>query len=138
MGMIKLNRQPTPRDLFWFGLLLPLFVAVLGGVLRWMWGLPAAAVVIWLVGAAILAAFALAPPLRRPIYLGWIYASFPIGWTVSHLVLGAVFYLLLTPIGLMMRLCGHDPLHRQFDRQAKSYWIARPKQTDSSRYFRQF
>ena len=136
--MIKVNRQPSPRDLFWFGLLLPVFAAVLGGVLRWLWGLPTVALAVWIGGAALSAVFALIPLLRRPIYLGWTYASYPIGWTVSHFVLGAVFYLVLTPIGLVMRLCGHDPLHRKFDRQAKTYWIVRPKQNDSSRYFRQF
>jgi len=136
--MIKINRQPSAKDLFWFGLLLPLFVAILGAILRWQWGLPTAAWVVWIVGGVLAALFALVPPLRRPLYVGWMLAVFPIGWLVSHVVLGVVFYIVLTPIGLLMRLVGRDPLHRRFDRQARSYWIERHKEIDSSRYFRQF
>jgi hypothetical protein len=65
-------------------------------------------------------------------------AALPIGWTISHLVLGAVYYLVLTPIGLVMRLLGRDPMQRRFDRSAKSYWIERTPRTDPSRHFRQF
>lgn len=136
--MIKVNRQPSAKDLFWFGLLLPLFVAILGVILRWQWGLPRAALVVWMVGGVLAALFALLPPLRRPLYVGWMLAVFPISWLVSHVVLGVVFYMVLTPIGLLMRLVGRDPLRRQLDRQARSYWIERPKEIDSSRYFRQF
>jgi len=136
--MIKLNRQPSPKDLFWFGLLLPVFVAILGAILRWQWGLITAGWVAWIGGGLLAGLFAAVPPLRRKIYVGWMMAVFPIGWLVSHVVLGMVFYMVLTPIGLLMRLVGYDPLRRRFDRQAKSYWIKRPTEIDSSRYFRQF
>ena len=46
--------------------------------------------------------------------------------------------LLFTPIGLAMRLVGRDPLRRRFDRQASTYWIKRPEQDETGRYFRQF
>jgi len=137
--MHKLNREPSPRDLFWFGLLLPLAVAILGAILRWKWDLPTAAWVVWMAGGALATSFAVLRPLRQPIYVGWMIAVFPLGWIVSHLVFGMVFYLVLMPIGLLMRLVGRDPLHRRLDPQAKSYWIARPKDIDdSSKYFRQF
>jgi hypothetical protein len=138
MSLIKINHNPSQRELFYFGAILPLFVALLGTILKWGWKLPTVANWVWIVGAALTAVFVAIPPLRRPIYLGWIYAALPIGWTISHFVLGVVFYLVLTPIGLLMRLFGRDPLHLKLDRQAKSYWIARPEPSDASRYFRQF
>ena len=65
-------------------------------------------------------------------------AAVPIGWTLSHLVLGAVYYGVFTPIGLVMRLLGHDPLERRFDPTATSYWIERTDRSDPARHFRQF
>ncbi len=136
--MISHPKSPSRRDLLWFGLLLPAFVVILGAVARWVWRSPQAAAWIWGVGAAISVLFWLAPPLRRPLYLGWMYAALPIGWTISHLLLGIIFYAVITPIGLLMRLLGHDSLCRRFDRQAKSYWMARKENSDPKRYFRQF
>ena len=45
-------------------------------------------------------------------------AAEPIGLALSHVILGAVFYIVFTPVGLVMRLLGKDPLHRRFDRAA--------------------
>ena len=75
--------------------------------------------------------------LRVP-YVISLVGAVPIAWVVSHLVLVTIFYLVLTPIGLIMRLFGHDPLNARFDPDAKSYWQRRPEKTDSARYFRQF
>ena len=78
------------------------------------------------------------PPIRLPFYIGWMYAFFPLGWLLSHVILALVYYLALLPVGLIMRMVGYDPLHRKFDRQAESYWIPKRDAPDVSRYFRQF
>jgi len=49
-----------------------------------------------------------------------------------------VFYLVLTPMGLIMRLLRRDPMLRAYDRAAASYWEAARSQRAASRYFRQF
>ena len=75
----------------------------------------------------------------RMVFLGMSYLAWPIGFVVSHIILAAVYYLVLTPVGLVMRLVGYDPMKRRFDRDGSSYWIARdPSGVDSKRYFRQF
>ncbi len=139
MAMIQINRNPSRRELRQFaGIWFPAFFAVIGG---WLWygtgslTWPAAlllpALCVGLVGVAF-------PNVMRPVYLAWMFAAFPVGWTISHLVLGATYYLLMTPMGLALRLCGYDPMHRRMDRSATTYWIARSEDDDSSRYFRQF
>ena len=138
MSHFRVNRQPSPRDLRWFGLLLPVFVALVGAVVRWQFGAPAAALVIWSVGGALAAVYWLAPPLRRPILVGWMYAALPIGWTVSHLMMGVVYFVVVTPIGLLSRLVRGDTLHRRPDWDAPSYWIKRPQRSGMDRYLRQF
>jgi hypothetical protein len=44
---------------------------------------------------------------------------------VSPLVLGLVYFSTVTPIGLVLRVLGKDPLRLRFDREAESYWIER-------------
>jgi hypothetical protein len=49
-----------------------------------------------------------------------------------------IFYLVVTPVGIIMRLTGRDPMERAFDRTAKTYWKPRRTDPDSARYFRQY
>ena len=138
MSHFRVNRDPSPRDLRWFGLLLPLFVALVGAIARWQFDALSAALGIWSAGGVLAAVYWLAPPLRRPILVGWMYAALPIGWTVSHLVMGVVYFVVVTPIGLLSRLFRGDTLRRRPDRNARSYWIERPRRTGTRRYLRQF
>ena len=138
MAVIEINHHPSSREFRWFGLLLLVFAGVLGSLLRWQWDLPTAARVVWGLGAAIGAIYAVIPQVRRYIYLGWIYAVFPIGWTVSHLILAILYYAVFTPIGLILRLFGHDPMRRTFDRSAATYWTDHRSERDFRRYFRQY
>jgi hypothetical protein len=80
----------------------------------------------------------LVPAFMRLVFVGMSYVAWPIGFVVSHLVLAAVYYLVLTPVGLVMRLLGYDPMRRGFDREAASYWVERPAAAEPRRYFRQF
>ena len=62
----------------------------------------------------------------------------PIAWTVSLLVLAAVFYGLLTPLGLMFRLMGRDVLDRRPDPEQDTYWQGKPAAESPRRYLRQY
>jgi ABC-type uncharacterized transport system permease subunit len=78
------------------------------------------------------------PGLLRIVYLGMIYATLPIGIVVSYVILAATYYLVVTPIGLVLRLCGYDPMQRRFDREAKTYWVPREEEAKMDHVFRQF
>ena len=52
------------------------------------------------------------PAAIRPIYVGWMVLAFPIGWTVSQLMLAVMFFGLFMPIGLVFRVLGRDPLEQ--------------------------
>ena len=138
MSLIRINRNPSRRQLATFGACWLLFFGCFGvaslrrsdsfkmAAILW-----AAAIVVPLVGWAF-------PKFLRLIYLGMIYLTLPIGFVLSYLILGVVYYGVLTPIGLLMRLLGHDPLNRRFDADAESYWVVRKPSVDTKRYFRQF
>lgn len=78
-----------------------------------------------------------ASPLARWAYLALAYATYPIGWAVSHLVLLGLYYGVFTPIGLTMRVCGRDSLQRRLEPRASSYWLPRTPAKSPARYFRQ-
>ncbi len=137
-ALLEINRNPSARELRWFGLLLAAFVAVAGGLVHWRLEAPEAARMAWAAGAALTVVYAAVRPWRRFVWLGLSHAAFPIGWIVSHLALAASYFLVLTPIGLAMRPFRRDPLARAPDRSAASHWTARRPVHDVRRYFRQF
>jgi len=136
--MIEINRDPPPRLLRQFAASWILFVGLAGWIVLRKTELLPLTLAIWVIAVGVGALGLVRPRSVRLIWLGLAYATFPIGWVVSHLVLAAVFYLLFTPIGVIMRLLGHDPLRRRADPSASSYWVPRKSSDDAERYFRQF
>lgn len=59
--------------------------------------------------------------------LNWVWTKFGLllHKIVSPIVLGILFFLIFTPMGIMIRLFGGDPLHLRFDAKTPSYWIMR-------------
>jgi hypothetical protein len=138
MGMIEVKKDFSRRELLWFGPLFAIFFGIIGWILIQKWAAYQAAYGLWAVTAGLILLYYSIPPLRRPVYRAWIYAVLPIGWVVSHLLLATIYYFLLTPIGILMRLFGYDPLQRKFDRSRKSYWVARETKRDPASYFKQY
>lgn len=138
MGLIELKTDASKKELAWFGLLLMAFMGLIGLIVWRATGSLYAPRYIWGAGVALAAVYYAVPPLRRPMFLGWMYAAYPIGWVVSHVLLGIIYFAILTPIGLLMRAVGYDPMERRFDRAASTYWVERERNTDPGRYLRQF
>ncbi|MCH8924194.1 MAG: hypothetical protein IIA67_13725 [Planctomycetes bacterium] len=138
MALIEINYNPSRRELRQFaGIWFPAAAVV---VSYWVWQLSDATTAIFVLTAALAAGAGgvARPAWFRYVYIGWMVAAFPIGWTVSHLVLAATYYLLFTPLGLAMRLFGRDPMRRNIDRATSTYWMVRKERSDADRYFRQF
>jgi hypothetical protein len=148
MTLIRIIWHPDPKALRLFGAAAVVAFVGIGTWIRYgrtFFGIaieePTAQTVSWVlwgVAAACLVLATVAPKALRPLYLGLSVAGYPIGIIISLFVLALVYYGVVTPIGLAMRLAGRDPLHRTFDRQAGSYWTRRPSGQDAKRYFRQF
>jgi hypothetical protein len=66
-----------------------------------------------------------APGGLRGIYRVWMGLAVVLGYFMSRIILSLLFYLVVTPIGLAMRLMGKDMLNRKWDPNADSYWIKR-------------
>jgi len=65
------------------------------------------------------------PKLLGPVYRVWMILGHALGWVNTRILLGIVFYGLLTPMGLIMRLFGKDSMRRQFVQEAHTYRIMR-------------
>ena len=81
----------------------------------------------WSVGIS--AVFALVafirPALLAELNRLWMKLGILLGKIVSPIALGILFYVVITPIGLMIRVAGKDPLRLKFDPEADTYWIPR-------------
>ena len=81
----------------------------------------------WALGIA--AAFVLIAMLKPALLAGlnrqWIKLGLLLGKVVSPVALGILFYCVIAPIGLLVRLSGKDPLRLKLDSGSNSYWIPR-------------
>jgi MFS family permease len=145
--LLDLNLNPDERTLKQFG-----FIALGGfGLLAacaffekfmFAFGLGAARqpVAITLAALALVAALfsLIAPKANKFIYVGITVLAFPIGFVMSYVIMGTLFFLIFAPVGAMLRVAGTDPMQRALRKDDKSYWSeARPQRSKES-YFRQF
>lgn len=81
----------------------------------------------WSVGVA--GAFLLAalvyPKILAPLNRLWTRFGLLLHKVVNPLVMGLLFFLVVTPIALLMRVCGKRPLHLKTEPDAPTYWITR-------------
>jgi len=82
-------------------------------VVGWLWG----------IGLLFLILGFIFPSVLRPIYMIWMLLAYFIGGVISRIILTVLFYVVLTPIGLVLRLFGKDFLDQKFEKNRKSYWV---------------
>jgi hypothetical protein len=114
----KLDR--SPRALRRFGFTVGSVLFLLGGIMLWRHrnaGWPFLSI-----GALLLLAAAFAPAALRYLHQAWMTVAFALGWVVTRIILTIVFCLIVTPIGLLQRVCGKRPLEFGFKSDETTYW----------------
>jgi len=136
--MTESIRQATDRRLRQFSILWVIFFLIVGVRYYWpaqpQYPVMAASCLAILIGVA----GCFRPSIIRPIYVTWVIAVIPIAWTVSRLVLAALFYGLFIPIGLLLRLLGRDALSLKIQPERKSNWVPRSITKDARQYLQQY
>lgn len=106
-----------------FGLVFAVFCAIVSALsfyndgTHWHW---------WLIAAAVFGVLAFAAPaVLAPLNKVWFKFGLLLHVVMTPLILGMLFFVFVTPIGLLMRMTGKDPLRRRFEPTSKSYWIVR-------------
>lgn len=139
MSLAAINRHPTTRQLNQFGFIWLGFLSFFGAVAWFKFEAPEAAAVLWATAVVVPLVGWIAPPFMRLVFVGMSLAAWPIGMVVSHVVLALVYYLVITPIGLLMRMIGYDPMTRRPSGAGESRWVERAgSDRGPESYFRQF
>jgi MFS-type transporter involved in bile tolerance (Atg22 family) len=111
------------KELRKFALTMFCALGILGSIL--LWRRHDTGFVLWGIGSAALLLAWVQPKVLKPVYKYWMKLALALGFVTSHVVLALLYYLVVTPTGLVMRLLGKNPLVLQLDEKAKSYWIKR-------------
>ena len=79
-----------------------------------------------------------APKANRILYVGLTLLAFPIGFVLSYVIMGTLFFLIIGPIAVVMRLFGRDSMHRSYEPSAPTYWSDAHPPRDKESYFHQY
>ena len=146
MSLVEIDWKPDRKKLVEFSRVLAIALVVLAAFIAykthaWQAADRAGALrpSLILAGVAVLLATlgVVAPRALRPVYLVWMGLSFPLGLVMTNLIVAIMFYVIFTPVGLVMRMGGRDPL--QLKRVSTgTCWIEREPAPPSKRYFHQY
>lgn len=122
--MDGIGQQPTRKELRHFGLLVGGVFSVIGlwpivfrsDSPRW-WAL--------VLGGALMLLGGIAPHSLQQIHAGWMKIGHVLGAINTKIILGLIYYLLIVPMGMVMRLMGKDSMHRTLDREGNTYRVVR-------------
>jgi hypothetical protein len=114
----------TRKELRQFGLLVGAVFTVIGlwplvfrGEPLRLWALGPGGLLI-LLGAVL-------PQILAPLHKGWMWVGHVMGWINTRILLGIVFYGLITPIGIVFRLLGKDTMRQSMDEAGTTYRVIR-------------
>jgi hypothetical protein len=106
-----------------FGLTTGAIVAALfGGLIPWMWDFryptwP------WIVFGILGAMAILAPMWLQSVHRTWMRIGLLISKVTTPIIMGVVFFLVIMPVGIVIRLAGRDPLHREIESSTDTYRV---------------
>ena len=133
----------SDRQLRWFGISLSSLIMVLGLLISWRSQITFIAIIAAVISVVLSAVFYLIPSSRRPIHRGFSTCVYPIQYVVTVVLLALVYFGLLTPIGVFLRLRGYDPLNRRRETDPSadspvSHWVKREPSPPNERYFKTY
>jgi len=139
MALTSLDLSPSKKKLRDFGLIALCMCTVIGLLLLWMGKVQVKGFSIFsATGLAMYVLSRISTALIKPVYQTMVLVTFPIGWVISHLVMGLFYYVVVTGVAVVFRLLGRDLLCRKYDSQAETYWIPYKNKRSAEHYFRQF
>ncbi len=129
--------KSTTKELREFGFVVGGVIVVVSGISYWrhgavLWGWPAA-------GATLVVLGAVFPAVLRPLQKVWMALALVMGAVMSRVIISLIFFVVVTPLALIMRAQGKQFLGRGIDPSAASYWNLRgPEAADPKRCEKQY
>lgn len=78
-----------------------------------------------IIGGLLIVMGSLVPTLLAPIHRGWMWVGHVLGWINTRIILGVIFYGLITPIGIVFRMLGKDTMRQTFSDTSSTYRVNR-------------
>jgi hypothetical protein len=113
--------EPNKKELRNFGLITGTIIAVLFGLIMPLIREHSLVVWPWLIATILSLSAILVPTKLNRLYQIWMKIGFALGWINTRIILGIIFYSVITPIGSILRLLKHDPMLRKFDANTQTY-----------------
>jgi len=126
---VNMSHQKIPeldtKGLRQFGLMLGgILMALFGFILPWSWSWDSCPNYLWILTGALVLMWALiAPGSMRGLYQGWMRIAMAVGNVINRIILAIIYFIVITPMGLVMRMMGKDPMHRELDKSMVSYRV---------------
>lgn len=133
------NIKSTEKELKSFGLSIGLALVVLAGFL--FWKEKGSYFYFLIVGNVLVILSELCPGILKPLQKPWMMFVVALGWLSNRIILSIIFYLVVSPIGLILRLFGKNFLDIKIDKSKFSYWNQRnaiPQKVRKENYEKQF
>ena len=135
--MMAPSRDVERRRLRRFGLTVTVGFALIGAVSAWR-GHVVAPRLLWTLAGLLAVPTLVAPLALTRVERAWLTLGGWLGWVNTRVILTIVFYAVIAPAGLVMRLF-RDPLDRRLRESRPTYWTRRPVEpSDPASYERQF
>lgn len=131
------NIKTGKKDIRSFGVTIGIILLIVAGFLFYK-EKESFQLFIYIAGSFISLGF-LVPIILKPIYLVWMIFAVILGWFMTRVILSLLFYLVVTPIGLVLRLLGKDLLELKKQEVQGSYWNFRDSRKEQNQnYEKQF
>lgn len=135
-GEIK-QKKPGKKERD-FGILMAVVLTAIALLFYWR-GKSAPLPYLLAIAGFFFAAAVIYPLILNPIYRVWMAFSAVIGWVNTRILMLVFFFVVITPIALLMRLFGRDVLKLKFSRKKNTYWVKKKrKRVLPEQYERQF
>jgi len=116
------SSQPKRKELRNFGLMFGVIFTGIGLYQLYINTAETARMTLWVLGGLFYITGLAVPVVLKPIYMAWMKFAFVLGWVNTRIIITLIFFLVITPIGLVMRLVKGDFLAEKWDKNAETYW----------------
>lgn len=114
--------QPTRKQFRDFGLMFGVVLTGIGLYQLYNDTAETARYVLWMLGGVFFITGLATPMVLKPIYTVWMKFAFALGWVNTRIIITLIFFLVVTPIGLIMRILKRDLLAEKINKNTETYW----------------
>ena len=114
------NIKSKKSDIRKFGITIGIILMIIAGFL--FWKEKESYQIFLTVGTILFVLGILVPAVLKPIYWIWMIFATILGWMMTRVILSLLFYIIITPIGLIPRFFGKQFLELKWDKSIESYW----------------